>query len=103
MYGNLGTRVPGYPDTRVRLIRSRSNAKRGAKGVWYPGYPGIQVPVSAGTRVPGTGSASNAPHQVGCPVTNLEAGVQLYIDESQVFLESMTDIDRQNQRHGHEI
>ena len=30
VYGNPGTRVHGCPDTRVCLIRRRSNAKRGA-------------------------------------------------------------------------
>ena len=29
-----GTQVPRYPDTRVRLTRRRSNAKRGAISVW---------------------------------------------------------------------
>ena len=38
--------------------------------------------VSSGTRVPGSGSTSTAPHPVGYPVPNVEAGVQLYsVDE----------------------
>ena len=46
------------------------------------GNPGTRVPVSAGTRVPGSGygsgSALTAPHPVGYPVPNFEAGVHLY-------------------------
>ena len=34
VHGNPGTRVPGYPDTRVRLPRRRSNAERGENSVW---------------------------------------------------------------------
>ena len=37
--------------------------------------------VSAGTRVPGSGSASTAPHPVGCPIPNFEAG-ELYCSVS---------------------
>ena len=71
------TQVPEYPGTRVLLTRRHSNAKWAVNSVWdYT--PGTRLPVSAGTRVPGSGSALTAPHRVGYPVPNFEAGLQLY-------------------------
>ena len=42
MYGDPGTRVPGYPDTRFGLIRRRSNAIKMEQIVY--GNPGTRVP-----------------------------------------------------------
>ena len=66
---------PGYPDTRVRLIRRRSNDEREENRVY--GNAGTRVPASAGTRVLGSGSALTAPHPVGYPVSSFEAGMHL--------------------------
>ena len=76
------TRVLGYPGTQIPVSASFAAAQTLKKeqivysnpGTRVPGYP---VPVYSGTRVPGSGSASTAPHPVGYPVLNFEAGVQL--------------------------
>ena len=65
MYGNPGTRIRGYP---CPPFHAAAQTQIGEQIVY--GNPA--------TRVPGSGSASNAPHPVGCPVPNFEAGVQLY-------------------------
>ena len=72
------TRVLGCTGTQITVSASSAVAQtlKGEQVVY--GNPGTRVPVSAGTRVPGPGSASTVPHPVGYPVPNFEAGVQLY-------------------------
>ena len=69
------TRVLGYPDTQIPVSASSATAQTLKGEQLMYGNPGARVPVSAGTRVPGSGSAPTAPHPVGYPVLNFEAGV----------------------------